>query len=121
MEKNQHKSSGLSSGFLLGIIVGVVITLLLTTKRGKRILKLVTEEGMQKFSNWEDLINDFVDDYETKPSEPKLSPVALTEEEQQRSEEMRIEGTDEEEQKEKKEGGKPLKRFFKNIHRRSIN
>lgn len=110
MERNEKQNGGLSTGFLLGIVVGVVITLLLTTKRGKRILKIITEEGMSKISNFEDLFNDAVEEYQTKPAEPKLPPVDLTPVEEQQDEEKPAE-----------EKPKSIKRFFKGIHRPSIN
>ena len=42
---NNHNGSGLGSGFLLGVIVGVIITLLFTTKKGREIVKELTEKG----------------------------------------------------------------------------
>jgi hypothetical protein len=119
MEKKEHHGGGLSSGFLLGVVVGVIITLLLTTKRGKRILKLITEEGMSKLSNWEDMFSDMVEEYETKPQEPKQKPVAFLEEGEEESEEAPIATV--KPRKEKHEEEKSSKRFFKGIHRRSVN
>lgn len=52
MDKH-HNNSG--NGFLFGILIGVLITLLFTTKKGRRILKQVTDEGMDKITNLEDL------------------------------------------------------------------
>lgn len=51
---DKHAQSG-GSGFLLGILIGVLITLLITTKKGRRILKTLTDEGMEKFSDLEEL------------------------------------------------------------------
>lgn len=48
--------------FLLGIIIGVVLTLLLTTKKGRKLLRLITEEGVQRLSNWEEKIMLVADD-----------------------------------------------------------
>lgn len=42
--------------FLLGVLIGVAITLLFTTKKGRRILKTLTDEGMDKISKWEDIL-----------------------------------------------------------------
>lgn len=50
--RNAHTSGG---GFLLGVLIGVLIALLFTTKKGRRILKSLTEEGMDKISNIEEL------------------------------------------------------------------
>ena len=124
MEQKEKQGGGLSSGFLLGVVVGVIITLLLTTKRGKRILKLITEEGMSKLSNWEDLFRDAVEEYQTKPAEPKLPPVDLSSAEEQEDEEtVESAPVEEEEMKhvEKKEQPKTIKRFFKGIPRHTMN
>lgn len=124
MEQKEKQGGGLSSGFLLGVVVGVIITLLLTTKRGKRILKLITEEGMSKLSNWEDLFHDAVEEYQTKPAEPKLPPVDLTSVEEQEDEETIESAPVEEEPKivvKKEQQPKSIKRFFKGIPRHTMN
>ena len=54
---NQHNGSG-GSGFIIGVIVGVILTLLLTTKRGRIILKELLEKGIEKFSNLEDFMQE---------------------------------------------------------------
>lgn len=54
--RNHDASNGWSSGFLFGLLVGVALTLLFTTKKGRRILKALTDEGMHKLSQWEDLV-----------------------------------------------------------------
>ncbi len=56
MEQKQHNSNG---GFLLGLIFGVVITLLFVTKKGRRILKMLLEEGKDKISGWDSVIEEF--------------------------------------------------------------
>lgn len=131
MDKEKQHSGGLSSGFLLGVIVGVIITLLLTTKRGKKLLKMITEEGMQKFSNLEDVFNDIEQEYSTQPVEKEVLPMTfLEEEEEQTDAEAASEDSDEEkkpviakkhplQKKESKVGS--AKRFFKGVHRRSVN
>lgn len=122
MEQKEKQGGGLSSGFLLGVVVGVIITLLLTTKRGKRILKFITEEGMSKLSNWEDLFQDAVEEYQTKPAEPKLPPVDLTSVEEQEDEEVEAAPVEEEPKLvAKKEQPKIIKRFFKGIPRHTMN
>ncbi len=51
----EHKHNNSSGGFLFGILVGVAITLLFTTKKGRKILKTLTDEGFDKISGLEDL------------------------------------------------------------------
>jgi hypothetical protein len=66
--QHQHRCNN-GNGFLLGVIVGALLILLLTTKRGRAVLKDMMERGAEKFSQLEDLLrasedNDFI------PSEP---------------------------------------------------
>ncbi len=42
--------------FLSGILVGILIALLFTTKRGRQLLKVISDEGIGKFNKWEDLL-----------------------------------------------------------------
>jgi hypothetical protein len=48
--KNHNHNNSHGNGFLLGVIVGVVITLLFTTKKGRALVKELTEKGLDKFS-----------------------------------------------------------------------
>lgn len=123
MEQKEKQGSGLSSGFLLGVVVGVVITLLLTTKRGKRILKMITEEGMSKLSNWEDMVSDAVDEYTAKSQEQPLPAVDLSSEEEQEDEEVETSPVEEEPKLvvKKEQQPKTIKRFFKGIPRHTMN
>lgn len=58
MHRDNHNNSGHSGGFLLGVLIGVAVTLMLTTKKGRKILKILTDEGMDKLSHWEDIVKD---------------------------------------------------------------
>jgi gas vesicle protein len=53
---HQHHQGGLN-GFIFGVLIGVAITLLFTTKKGRRLLKALTDEGLDKVSKWEDLLD----------------------------------------------------------------
>lgn len=50
------QQSNASQAFIFGIIIGVALTLLLTTKKGRRILRTLTSEGMEKIERWEELL-----------------------------------------------------------------
>lgn len=52
---NKHAHGG-GNGFLFGVLIGILIALLFTTKKGRKILKSLTEEGMDKFTSLEDLL-----------------------------------------------------------------
>lgn len=52
MDNNSNKSgNNFFSGFLLGALIGAAVVFLLATKKGKKILKAISEEGEGKISN----------------------------------------------------------------------
>lgn len=52
MDNNSNKSgNNFLSGFLLGALIGGAIVFLLGTKKGKRILKTISEEGAENISS----------------------------------------------------------------------
>jgi len=65
MDNNPSTSSGRGnnffSGFLLGALIGAAAVFLLGTKKGKKILKAISEEGEGKISNILDKIENSVD------------------------------------------------------------
>ncbi len=59
MEKqNDHSQKG---GLFLGILVGVAATLFVTTKKGRKMLHALSEEGVGKFGEWEKVLKDVAD------------------------------------------------------------
>lgn len=52
----RRTSGGSINTFVFGILVGVAITLLLTTKKGRKLLKILTEEGAEKITKWEEML-----------------------------------------------------------------
>lgn len=67
MEK-EHKvhasQGGFSSGFLLGAIVGGLLVFLIATKKGKKILKILTENGFEGIQDLADMFDDDEEDME---------------------------------------------------------
>lgn len=61
---------GFGNGLFIGIIFGVVLTLLFTTKKGRKVLQILSEEGFGKLKNLEDMIEevDLDDDDEDEES-----------------------------------------------------
>lgn len=54
---NRRQSGGSSlNTFFLGVLVGVFLTLLFTTKKGRKLLKIVTDEGVDRLSHWESVL-----------------------------------------------------------------
>lgn len=74
MENNNNKSGGnFFSGFLLGALVGAAIVFLFGTKKGKRLLKAISEEGAGNISNLLEKVERSVDLDEISGDEPSFA------------------------------------------------
>lgn len=51
MENNNRSGNNFFSGFLFGALVGAAVVFLLATKKGKRILRAISEEGADNLTN----------------------------------------------------------------------
>ena len=52
MNNDTQRSGGnFSSGFLIGALVGAAVVFFLGTKKGKRILKVISEKGLDNVTN----------------------------------------------------------------------
>jgi len=56
MSEREHHGSGVAHTLIFGILLGVLITLLFTTKKGRRLLKAITDESVDRLSHWEDML-----------------------------------------------------------------
>lgn len=54
MEQRENKQHGGGNGFIFGVIVGVLVALLFTTKKGREILRDVSEKIITKLSSMEE-------------------------------------------------------------------
>lgn len=52
--QEQHGSS--FNTFLFGVLIGVLATLLFTTKKGRKLLKVITDESVDRLGKWEDMV-----------------------------------------------------------------
>lgn len=52
---NNNSSNGFSHGFILGALIGGGIVFLFGTTKGKKLLKTITEEGLEGIADLEDL------------------------------------------------------------------
>ena len=76
MNNNNQHHSGFMAGFVIGVVVGAVIIFLIATKKGKKILKLLSEEGLEGVAELEELlVEDFVEP-QSKPIKNKVVRVA---------------------------------------------
>ncbi len=99
MDNNNNRSgSNFFGGFLLGFLIGGLAVFLLGTKKGKKILKTISEEGLDNLSNILEKAGEAGNLDEVYEEEEEAAP------EKQASVKENI-------------GGKP-KRFFKGVARR---
>lgn len=66
---DHHETLGFSNGFILGTLVGASVVFLLGTKKGKSILKTLTENGFESIAGLKDIMDDdfFGDEEENAP------------------------------------------------------
>ena len=55
---NNGSRGGFFNGFLVGFILGAAVIFCLFTKKGKKLLKTLTEEGLDKVSDIEELLEE---------------------------------------------------------------
>lgn len=111
MEKNNHhKGPGFMNGFFFGIIVGAAVVFLLGTKKGKKILKLLTETGVEGVADLEEMLaesedeEEFEQEYSAEGEELEPNPLRSAHEQEVKPGEHR-----------------PLKRFFRGIKKMNSN
>jgi len=90
MDAHRHeKGSNFTTGLLLGLLLGIGITLLVVTKKGRRLLKTLTDEGLENMKDLrvklkeaesmidEDLYYDEMEEQSGVPVSPKSSPAPV--------------------------------------------
>lgn len=94
---NQAKGGNFSNGFLWGVVVGAAIVFLLATKKGRKILKTLTEDGLEGISDIYELFE------EEKKKTKSCGDMELDEDEDENFSEAKI----------------STKRFFKGIPKKN--
>jgi gas vesicle protein len=75
MDNHNHHGSGFMNGLILGGLIGAGIVFLLGTKKGKQVLKAITENGFENIQELRDLLEgEEMDDIEEVYS-PEDAPV----------------------------------------------
>lgn len=67
---NNNHNNGFSNGFLLGLIVGAALVFLLGTEKGKKIVKAITENGLDKMDEIRDLLEESMEEIEDEYEQP---------------------------------------------------
>lgn len=95
-EHTVHKKhgNGFMAGFLFGFLVGAAVVFLFATKKGKKIMAIVMNEGMNKVSRIEEAMGDYMGDEYDEEMEVESASVP--------DEEVSI-----------KKASRPLRRFFR--------
>ena len=83
MNNNHHSGNGFMSGLFWGLIIGAGLALLFSTKKGRKILKALTENGFEGIAELEDLIEDVTEesDYQEPVVSRKAKRVSVEKEE----------------------------------------
>ncbi|QQG40905.1 MAG: hypothetical protein HYV37_01105 [Candidatus Levyibacteriota bacterium] len=97
---NNNSGNGFSHGFILGALIGGGIVFLFGTKKGKKLLKTITEEGLEGIAELENLAEDEIEEYENSDDVVQKQPSTKP-------------------QENLNEVTSSAKRFFKGIHKKS--
>ncbi len=129
MDSKRH--GGNLNLFVFGVLVGVAATLLLTTKKGRKLLKALTDEGVDKLSQLENMVKEIeIEEEEDEYDADEEGPVGESEvsdyvEEPERRGEKKIERIEVKsrpkigEMNEKEESSKSRKRLFRGIRKKT--
>lgn len=67
MNNHIRGGGGFFSGFLLGIVIGAGAMFIFGTKRGKRLLKSLSDEGTEGMEALEDFLKDLEEEEASRP------------------------------------------------------
>lgn len=70
MNNQNGQNNGFSSGFLLGILVGAALVFLLGTEKGKKIVKAITEGGLDRMDEIKEMLEKNIEEVEDEYEEP---------------------------------------------------
>lgn len=75
-DNNNSSGNGFFTGFLIGAAIGAGAVFLLKTESGKKLVKTITDSGMEGLSEIGDMLEDEVEEFSNKPIvEKKVAPV----------------------------------------------
>lgn len=73
--EQKHHGSGFMNGFILGAIVGAAIVFFLFTEKGRKLLRTITEEGLDGASELHDLLAEDMDEEEYESTREPVQSV----------------------------------------------
>ena len=78
--KHSNGGGGFMNGLLLGILIGAALVFFLGTKKGKELLRTITEEGLEDFSELKEYFTEEeMDDEEMESSSEAPKEVRVVE------------------------------------------
>lgn len=119
MEKNNHNSNGFGNGFLLGCIVGAAVVFVLFTKKGKKLLKALTEEGIEGISGLEEFFVTGEEEGEVVGGKSKNGKSNISVSEVVEAVGDVVQNTEKKAVRAVSKIQKPVRRFFRNIPKRN--
>lgn len=108
-DHNHHHSSGFMNGLVMGLLLGGGAVFLLGTKRGKKLLKVISEEGLEGMSGLGELLEnkfDYIKDMDEEDLEEEMLEAKENNKNEKSSEEA------------PKSLHSKAKRFFKGVHKK---
>lgn len=61
MRPKKH-NNGFGIGFVLGFMLGAAVVFLFATKKGRKMMQVVMDEGMEKVSKLENAMGEYIDE-----------------------------------------------------------
>ena len=107
---NNNSNGSFVNGFLWGAIIGAGVVFLLGTKKGKNLLKVIKEEGLEGASELRELVEEYGNDEDEK-TEPEIDKKSTKPNGERKQEESPM-------SKIAQGFGGQAKRFFKGIPKR---
>ena len=86
MNNKKVSNNSLGTGFLLGVIVGFIFTFLFVTKKGREILKEITDKGLNHIDDLEKLLQQKEKEFEEMDEETEEEDYLHKNEEQKKQE-----------------------------------
>ena len=110
MNEQGHHDNKFFNGFVIGAVIGAAIVFLVATEKGKKILKLLADEGLENISN---LLENYSDKEELEEDPDEVENEDLVDQAAEAKSEAEKTSATNGEVKKEETSPKSKKRFFK--------